>query len=96
MKIEALWILTNLATGTSDEIDLMLGHQTCLQTKFEYDCSQSILSLIDKCFREVKQDATLMVNLLWLCHNVVSTGAFYANEILMETAFLEAIDQYFT
>jgi hypothetical protein len=34
MKIESLWILSNLATGTEDDIDLILGHQTNLKPRF--------------------------------------------------------------
>jgi hypothetical protein len=48
--------------------------------------------LIDRQFRELKQDANVLINLLWLSLNIVSTGAPYASEILMETALLDAVD----
>ena len=78
LRIEALWILTNLATGSADEINLILANPTKLIPKFV--CDFEMLKLIDHVFTQLQTSRNTKVfsHLLSLCGNIIVTGDKFA------------------
>lgn len=75
MKMEAYWILTNLAMGTVDEVSLILGLPSNLE--IEYSSSLSIMELVDQDLQQLLQeniqDMQKFNSISWFIDNAVQT-----------------------
>ena len=78
MKMEAFWILTNLAAADDEnEIKAMLGMPNPAY-KVQYDLPRSLLSLVDKTMRELRaenmKDLKMFYQICYFAENVVLTS----------------------
>lgn len=70
MKLEGLWILTNLAYGSKEQITVML------------ECKEmNVLAILDAVFRELK-DLMAVEQCLWFVGNITGTSIEFRDKVL--------------